>query len=276
MIRPKPDNCLIFGVLSLQNKDLLTDTRVSLINTKSHESESILSDRNAWYLFSVAKGIPFGLIIEKDGFFPYYTEHTIPLDFQETRKELNITVPDDLKNDFTLYYPASDTLLGEKSQALLSQLTALVKKYPGMAVWFDPQGDSLDFARINRLTAAFVKEGIAIGRLRTGTQPENGVTFIRIEISTGPENATLMKATGEEQVSDELWTIQFAASKSTLSKKSFKGLEPIHEFKGKDGFYRYSYGSFKTKEEAARKLSAVKKKGFPKAFTKTVGSIKNL
>jgi len=50
----------------------------------------------------------------------------------------------------------------------------------------------------------------------------------------------------------------------------------VHEFRGKDGFYRYTYGSFQTKEEANRKLQLVKNKGFKKPFAKTVGSIKKL
>ncbi|MFA6482916.1 MAG: glycosyltransferase, partial [Bacteroidales bacterium] len=52
MIRPKPENCLVYGVVSMQNKELLPDIKISLINPKSHESETILTDRNAWYLFS--------------------------------------------------------------------------------------------------------------------------------------------------------------------------------------------------------------------------------
>ncbi|MFA5814683.1 MAG: glycosyltransferase [Bacteroidales bacterium] len=277
MIRPKPDNCQVYGVLSLQNKELLPDTRISLIDPKSHEiSESIMTDRNAWYLFSVKKGFPYGLIIEKDGYFPYYAEYTIPFDHPENRMERNIALPDDLKNDFSLYYPAADTVLGEKSQGLLVQLTALLKKHPGLSAWFDPQGDSLDFARINLLTSAFMRNGVEIAQLRTGSRPDPAETFIRIEINTGPENAALLQPSSGAQPPDELWTIQFSASKTSLSKKSFKGLDPVHEFKGKDGFYRYTYGTFKTREEANRKLLLVKKKGFNKAFTKTVGSIKKL
>jgi hypothetical protein len=61
-----------------------------------------------------------------------------------------------------------------------------------------------------------------------------------------------------------------------LGKKTYKGLDPVYEFKGSDGFYRYGYGAFKTKEEAGRKLTVVKRKGFKKAFVKSTGAIKKL
>jgi GT2 family glycosyltransferase len=277
MIRPKPDYCMIFGTISLQNKELLTDTKISLIDPKSHEiSESVLTDRNAWYLFSVRKGFPYGLIIEKDGYFPYYTEYTIPPDHSENRMERNIELPDDLKNDFTLYYPAADTTLGEKSRDLLDQLSVLLKKHKRLSAWFDPQGDSLDFIRINLLTSAFIRNGVNISQLTTGSRPDSTQTFIRIVINTGPENAVLLNPPPGTQPKDELWTIQIAAAKTTLGKKSFKNLEPIHEIKGKDGFYRYGYGTFKTREEASRKLPLVKKKGFRSPLVKTIGSIKKL
>lgn len=276
MIRPKPDNCLVYGVLSRQNGELLPAAPISLVDTQSHETDSILTDRNAWYLFSVKKGLPYGLIIEQDGYFPYYSEQTIPMDYAENKMERNIVVPDDLRNDFTLYYQASDTVMGEKSRSLLVQLTDLLRKHPELSVWFDPQGDPYDPSRINRLTSVFVSSGVGISRLLTGSRPDPAETFIRIGIDTGPENAVLLQPSPGARPPDELWTIQFSASKTSLSRQSFKGLDPVHEFKGKDGFYRYTYGSFKTRDEAVRKLALVKKKGFKKPLAKTVGSIKKL
>jgi O-antigen biosynthesis protein len=276
MIRPNPDNCILYGVISLQNQQLLPDTKISLIDLKSHETKSIISDRNAWYLFSVKKGLPIGLIIEREGYFPYYTEYTIPYGFPESKMERNIALPDDLKNDFSLYYPAADTVLSEKSKAVMVQLTNLLIKHPELSAWFDPQGDSLDFARINILTTVFMRDGVHIAQLRTGNRPDPSETYIRIEINTGPEIAALDQASSSILPADELWTIQFSASKTSIGKKAFKGLDPVHEFKGKDGFYRYTFGTFKSKEEANRKLLMVKKKGFNRPFAKTVGSIKKL
>jgi O-antigen biosynthesis protein len=277
MIRPLPDNCLIYGTLSLPGDRLLPDIRVSLLDTRTHEvKESIMTDRNAWYLFSVKKGYPYGLIIEKDGFFPYYLENTISLSQAENRMEINLVIPDDLKNDFSLFYPDAGTILGDMSRQLLAQLSSMLKRQPTLNAWFDPQGDSLDFVRINNLTTLLIEEGVSISRLKTGTQPDAAETYIRIEINTGPENAELLQTSTKEQLSEDLWTIQFAASKTPQSKKSFKGLDPVHEFQGKDGFYRYAYGTFKSREEANRKLAFVKKKGFSKPFAKSVGAIKNL
>jgi O-antigen biosynthesis protein len=276
LIMPRPDYCLIYGTVTLQNQQMLADTRISLIDTKSHESESIMTDRNGWYLFLVKKGLPYGLLIEKEGYFPYYNEHTIPVGQLENKLERNIVLPDDLKNDFALFYPDADTILGEKSRILVTQLTGLLRKHPGLTAWFDPQGDSLDFARINMLTSAFLMDGVGISQLRADGPPDSSETSIRIEINTGPENAVLLQPSAGSLPADEFWTIQFSASKNSLSKKSFKGLDPVYEFKGKDGFYRYTFGSFRTREEANRKLPSVKNKGFRNAFTKTIGSIKKL
>jgi GT2 family glycosyltransferase len=277
MIRPKPDNCLIYGILSHQNNELLPAVRVSLIDPKSHEiPDSILTDRNGWYLFSVKKGFPYALIIEKDGYFPYYLEYTIPIDFPETKMERNIVLPDNLKNDFSLFYPASDTTLGEQSRLLVNQLTDLLKKQPLLSVWFDPQGDSLDSARIELLISGFIRGEIKNSRLLKGDRPDRSIAFIRIEINTGPENVVLLQQSADDQPGDEVWTIQFLASKTPLNKKAFKGLNPVNEYKGKDGFYRYAYGTFKTRDEASRKLQVVKKKGFDKPFAKTAGAIKKL
>jgi GT2 family glycosyltransferase len=277
LIRPLPGNCLVYGSISRVNKEVLPDLRVSLIDQSSHEiRESINTDRNGWYLFSVKKGTPYALLIETDGYFPYFTENTIPLAMEENRLEKNLILPDDLKNEFSLYYPGGDTVLGEKSRTLLNQLTVLMKKQAGLSAWLDPQGDTLDFLRVNHLTSAFMKSGIPASRLLTGDLPDAEVTFIRIEINTGPENAILLEMEGDKQPSDETWTIQFNASKTPLGKKTYKGLDPVYEFKGSDGFYRYGYGAFKTKEEAGRKLPAVKRKGFKKAFVKSTGAIKKL
>ncbi len=277
MIRPAPENCLVYGTVSLQNKEMLPTVRISLIDKKTHSiTESILTDRNAWYLFSVRRGSPYALLIEKNGYFPYYTEDMVPIDLADNKVEKNIVLPDDLKNDFTLYYPDSDTVLGEKSRQLMMQLADLMKKQPSLNAWFDPQGDSLDFVRINSLTAEFMKKGIHISRLNTGGRPGSTDSYIRIEINTGAENAVLMQSSAREELSEDAWTIQFAASKTPLGKKSFKDLEPVNEFRGKDGFYRYAYGNFKSQAEANKKLQMVKKKGFKQAFAKTVGAIKKL
>jgi GT2 family glycosyltransferase len=277
LIRPLPDNCLVYGTLTQPDGTPLPDVQVSLIDPSTHEMpEKILTDRNAWYLFSVKKGTPYGLLIEKEGYFPYYVQTTVPSDFADNRMEKNLILPDDLKNSFSLYYPNDDLIPGEKSKILITQIIDLMKKQPILSAWFDPEGDSLDFARINQLTTQFMDSGIDVSRLLTGPEPDSTVTHIRIVINIGPENTELIQATPDALPPDDAWTIQFVAARSPMNRNSFKDLEPVYEFKGKDGFYRYGYGNFKTRAEANKKLSFVKKKGFSKAFAKTVASIKKL
>lgn len=46
------------------------------------------------------------------------------------------------------------------------------------------------------------------------------------------------------------FTIQIKALKQKVDPKEFTNLEGIQIYKGKDGFYRYTYGTYKTREEA--------------------------
>ena len=75
-----------------------------------------------------------------------------------------------------------------------------------------------------------------------------------------------------DKPSDVTYAIQIMASKKKLGAKSseFKGLAPVARIYDK-GFYKYCYGSFATRAEAAAKLSQTKKK-FKDAF---VVEIKN-
>lgn len=277
LIRPRPENCVVYGPISIDKNTLVTDAEVSLLDPSTHEIlEKIVSDRNAWYLFSVIKGRKLALLIEKPGLFPYYHEFFVPGDYPETSMEKPVNLPPDLKNTYSVYYAPLDTLAGAKSLELISQLASFLLKNPRITVRFEPLGDSLDPVRINQMTSYFMDRGIPLSRLTSGSSPDTLPTALMIEIRTGTEDLAGIISPGVQTLSDDMWTIQFAASRSTLNKKSFKGLDPVHEFKGKDGFYRYTYGIYATKEEAAQKLSVVKKKGFPKAFAKTAGSIRKL
>ena len=277
LIRPRPENCLIYGPIAIDKNTLVTDADVSLLDPATHEIlEKIVSDRNAWYLFSVKKGRKLALLIEKTGLFPYYHEFIIPGDFPESSLEKPLNLPPDLKNTYSIYYVPLDTIAGRKSLELISQLAGFLLKNPRIIVRFESLGDSLDPVRINQMTSYFMERGISLSRLTSGTSADILPTALMIEVRTGSEDLAGIVSPGIQTLSDDLWTIQFAASRSTLNKKSFKGLDPIHEFKGKDGFYRYTYGIYQTREEAVQKLSVVKKKGFTKAFAKTAGSIRKL
>jgi hypothetical protein len=277
MMRPRPENCIIYGPISIDKNTLITDAAVSLLDPVTHEIlEKIVSDRNAWYLFSVKKGQKLALLVEKNGLFPYYHEFTIPGDYPEASLEKPLNLPSDLQYTYALYFVPFDTVLGQKSQLLMNRLAGILAKNPEIIVRFDSMGDSLDPARINQLTSYYMDQGIPSSRLTSGASDDTLPTALVIEIRTGPEDLAGTASPDTQVLTDEMWTIQISASRSSLNKKAFKGLDPVHEFKGKDGFYRYTYGIFQTREEAVQKLPVVKKKGFTKAFAKSAGSIRKL
>ena len=277
LIRPKPENCMIYGPITVDKGILFTEASVSLIDRSTLETvEKQQTDRNAWYLFStVRKGHKYALLVEKEGFFPYYHEFIIPGNFEESQLEKPLILPADLQSVYSLYYIPFDTTPGPQSRIQIGHLTALLKKSRDLTAVLDPMGDSLDPIRINQLTSIFVSQGIRLSQIRSMTGSGSEPECIRIEIKTGTDESG-MTVSGELPLTDETWTIQFSASRSRLSKKLFKGLDPVHEFKGRDGFYRYTYGTFATKEEAAQKIQMVKKKGFNQAFAKAIGAINKL
>jgi len=277
LIRPKPGNCLIYGPITFDQKVNFSDATVTLLDVRTHETlEKITSDSQGWYLFSVIKGRKQALLIEKDGFFPYYREILIPVDVPESAMEMAIVLPPDLRNVYALYYVPMDTVAGYNSQLLIDRLTRLLVHNPELQIRFESLGDSLDPVRINQLTARFMDHGIRSDRLTVGTDADTLPTGLLVEIRIGREDLAERGSEGVPDLSDDDWTIQFAASRSTLPEKNYRGLDPVFEFKGKDGFYRYTYGSFGSREEAVQKLSMVKKKGFPQAFTKKAGAIRKL
>ncbi len=277
LIRPKPENCMIYGPISVDKGILFTEATVSLIDRSTLETvEKLQTDRNAWYLFStVRKGHKYALLVEKEGFFPYYHEFMIPVDLEESQLEKPVLLPADLQSVYSLYYVPSDTAPGPQSRIQIERLAALLKKNQDLTAILDPMGDSLDPIRVNQLTSLFVTRGIRLSQIKSGAGSGAQEESIRIELKTGTDESGITFS-GELPLTDDSWTIQFSASRNKLNKKSFKGLDPVHEFKGKDGFYRYTYGTFLTKEEAAQKVQVVKKKGFNQAFAKPIGAIKKL
>jgi hypothetical protein len=277
LIRPRPENCVVYGPVSLNEKTVLTDANISLIDPSSLEViEKIPLDRNGWYLFStIKKGHKYALLIEKEGFFPYYNEFTIPDDPAISHQEKPILLPTDLKNTYSLVYQPYDTTLLPLSRDLRGKLGEMLRKNPDLKAVIEPMGDSLDPMRVNLLTSKWVSQGVKLAQIKSGSQSDTLTALIKIEIRTGSDESGVVLL-GSQPLTEDRWTIQFSASRSPLNKKSYKGLDPVFEFKGKDGFYRYTYGNFATKEEATDQVKMVKKKGFSQAFAKTAGSIKKL
>ncbi len=277
LIRPRPENCLVYGPVNHSENIAATDAQISLINPLSHLIiETIPADRNGWYLFSVKKGTVHGLLIETPGFFPYYSEFLIPIDHEEPAFNRPVFLPNNLRNRYTICFVPQDTLLEDDSNTLVNQLGDLLGTDPSLVLWFNPQGDDLDPVRINQLTGRLVNRGISVSRVRSGVNPPPVDTMIEVRIITDRHDMESLVNMKPEEPSEGSWTIQFAASKSSVSLKKFKGLEPVFEFKGKDGFYRYTFGNFPNKDAATAKLPFVKGKGYSQAFVKTVSSIKKL
>jgi hypothetical protein len=61
-----------------------------------------------------------------------------------------------------------------------------------------------------------------------------------------------VKQTGE-------FTIQIKALKQKVDPKTFTQLDNVEVYKGKDGFFRYAYGSFNTREEALNEKKRIEK-----------------
>ncbi|OFX58524.1 MAG: hypothetical protein A2046_05515 [Bacteroidetes bacterium GWA2_30_7] len=71
------------------------------------------------------------------------------------------------------------------------------------------------------------------------------------------------------------FTIQIKASANAVDKSEFKGLEPVKEFIGTDGFHRYAYGEFPNYASAKAEWEKIITNGFPDAFIVNIEAYKN-
>jgi flagellar motor protein MotB len=62
------------------------------------------------------------------------------------------------------------------------------------------------------------------------------------------------------------YTIQVKAFTSPIDLSIFKGLKGVKENYCSDGFYRYTYGDFKTRAEAQKEKERISEMGYPDAF----------
>ncbi|MFH0759057.1 MAG: OmpA family protein [Bacteroidota bacterium] len=62
------------------------------------------------------------------------------------------------------------------------------------------------------------------------------------------------------------FTIQIMALKKPRDVSYFKALGPVMKYTGTDGFNRYTYGLYKSREEAMYELSSIKAKGYRDSF----------
>jgi len=71
------------------------------------------------------------------------------------------------------------------------------------------------------------------------------------------------------------YTIQIKALTQKVNSKEFTDLEGVEVYKGKDGFYRYTFGEFKTREQAEEaKLEITKQELIKDAFIVLINNLK--
>lgn len=276
LMRPKPGHLLLYGQIVYPSQQIVKGAHVSLFNPMEFKvEERIPIDDFGAFLFSIQKGRTYGLIVEHDGYFPYYTSVQIPSDYIESAFQKNLTLGEHLKRRMELVFQPFDTLLTASSQLRFSHLVDLLHEQRGLLVWFHPTGDSFDPIRINMLSSLLVGNGVEAHRLMAGPSPTEIEHILELFIST---TATSAEPGGIEGTlpGNEEWTIQFMASRRRVDRSEFKGLDPVYEFQGKDGYYRYCYGHFSSNEKANSALNVVKAKGFKEAFSKSVGTLKKL
>jgi outer membrane protein OmpA-like peptidoglycan-associated protein/tetratricopeptide (TPR) repeat protein len=69
----------------------------------------------------------------------------------------------------------------------------------------------------------------------------------------------------------EFWfTIQLSAATKPIKISSFSEPSNVREYSCKDGYFRYTYGQFRTFSEARAKLGLLRDSGFPDAFIQTL------
>lgn len=277
LIRPKPGHTRLMGKITLPAVESPRQIEVSLFDPQMLRiEETILADDFSYYLFTVKTGRTYGLIIETEGFFPYYSEIQVPELPADDLVNHHITMGDHLRNRYNLYFTPLDTTLGTHSGSALQQIVRLLGNQPEMMIWLNPQGDSLDPVRINLLSTGMVLNGIDPSRILAGPKPEPNGKTIELVLKTGVDSAYVPEIRLQNELGSNSWTIQFMASRKEVEKTAFKGLDPVFVFRGKDGYYRYTYGDFKTSNAAESALSRVRSKGFRQSFVKRASELSQL
>lgn len=288
LIRLKPNSLLVFGQIETPAEESLTGATISLFNPSSAKIiETIPVDDLGEYLFTLEKGRTFGLIIEKDGLFPYYTQFIVPVDI-EKEWEKSIKLPDGLINTYALNYEYGATNPSNTEE--LENLTSSLVRFNDLSVWVQEDSVAIFQNRIDNLKSIFSEAGIDSYRLLIGAPPTDPDRYIRLRIigSAAPANNEIIEseteASEEEAVEDEekpavspdKWTLQFIASKNELTGKDLKSVEDYKLFKGKDGYYRYTYGIYDSKEDSQAGKSYLRNKGFNQAFAKKIADLQKL
>ena len=278
LIRLKPNNIMVFGKIQDYTGSKLKSANISIINPQSSRVlETIPIDDLGEYLFTVEKGSVLGLLIEKESYFPYYHEIRIPYD-SDREMEYNLHLPDGIRKVYSVVYAPQASMPSNTS--LLEELISLLISQSGLSIWIPGQENEIGHSRLVFLDSLLQARGIEQYRLITGSLPGRADQVIQLNFLYD-RDAIEPQATifgnliigGDE---DNHWTLQFAASRNKLAERNLKGLQNTRLFEGKDGYYRYTFGNFATRQEANEAISYLQSKGFSQAFPKKIGILKNL
>ncbi|MCD6347205.1 MAG: SPOR domain-containing protein [Bacteroidales bacterium] len=269
---------MIYGKILDYTGQKLSSATISIFNPKTFNiEETIPVDDLGEYLFTVEKGSYIGFLVEKDSYFPYYLELKIPLD-AENELEKDLYLPDGIRKDYSLVYAPQAEM--PSNTDLLEELISLLISQSGLSLWIPSQENPLGKSRLNFIDSLFQARGIEKYRLVSGSLPRNSDQIVQLNFLTDqdvsePEQG-IFENLATDQGEDNLWTLQFSASRNKLTARNLKGLKNTRMFKGKDGYYRYVYGTYSSRQEANQAISYLQSKGFSQAFPKKIGKLKKL
>lgn len=269
---------MVTGKITDYNGEKLTRANISLFDPQTYQIiETIPVDDLGEYLFTLKKGQRIGLLVEKDGYFPYYDEFTVPED-ADKKFDYPLHLPDGIRKEYTLVYPANGFIPVNRN--LLEELISLLLNQTALSLWMPDQENPLGKARIDFLDSLLQTRNIEKYRLISGSLPGNTEQIVEVSFLTDEEAAPVedypAAAVNANANIDQKWTLQFSASKKELSSADLKGLKDVNVYQGKDGFLRYTYGIFDSRQEANQAISTLRTKGFAQAFPKLIGNLKKL
>jgi len=278
LIRLKPNNVMVFGKISDYTGEKLSGASISIFDPAIYNTlETIPVDDLGEYLFTLEKGKKIGFLVEKESYFPYYHELTIPED-AEDEFEYNLHLPDGIRKAYSIIYTVGGIVPSNNS--LLEELISLLINQPGLSIWMPVQENPLGKSRIAFLDSLFLSRGIEDYRLISGSLPGDTDQIVELNFMTDSDakdtDASVFEANSDALDMDDKWTLQFSASRNELSSRDLKTLENTRMFKGKDGYYRYTYGVFDSRQEANQAIPLLREKGFKQAFPKLIGNLKKL
>lgn len=276
LIRLNPGYCMLFGKITDYDGNKLSRAEISVYDPTTFViTETIPVDDSGEYLFTLRKGTEHGLLISKSGYFSYYHVVVIPPDAPD-EFVYPLQLPDGIRKDYTLIYPPDGRI--PANTGILEELISLLINQTSLNLWMPDQENLLGKSRIQFIDSLSQARGVEKYRLVSGSLPVNKDQIVQLNFETDPDAEMLATYNTEGQAvpQDQKWTLQFAASKSKLSQKDLNGLKDYTIYEGKDGFYRYTYGVYNTRQQTSEGIAVLKSKGFSQAFPKQIGNLKTL